>query len=93
MREARLAWSMEARLGVETPKDGPVVSERHVSDVTRGWPRLPLVKQKEVKHVVKHTVKMSRFCEGRKSRRTPEAQEKRQEKAVKRWQEKPWRST
>ena len=40
---------LEARLGVETPKDEPVVTERHVSDVARRWPRLPTVKRKEVK--------------------------------------------
>ena len=66
---------------------------RHVSDGTRGWPRLPTVNQKEVKVCLERTVKLSLFCEGRKSRRTPEAQEQRQEKAVKRWQDKPWRST
>ena len=71
----------------------PVVTERHVSDVTRGWPRLPTVKQKEVKLCLEHTVKLSLFCEGSKSRRTLEATQQRQEKAVKRWQEKPWPST
>ena len=84
---------LEARLGVETPKDEPVVTERRAIDVTRVWPRLPTGKQKEVKLCLEHTVKLSLFCEGIKSRRTPEAQEQRQEKAVKRWQEKPWRST
>ena len=65
----------------------------HGEDASKGWPVIPHVNQKKVKHQDEHTEKLSIYLGSRHSRRsegsTAERNFKRRERA-KRWEGRPW---